>query len=213
MDKPKVVTCLPPPLDFQRIHIFSNRLVPTEVELVHAPLDASEEKVHQAVSNSTVILSEPVRHFNRKVLETARGVKLLQTISVGYDFIDMEAANELNIPIANNPGWSSTSVAEHTLMFMLVLLKKGLRLHQIGNQKQWTIKEKQGFWDHVWELKGKTLGILGLGDIGREVARLARVFGPEILYSKRTRLSGEEEEELGIEFCSLDDLLVRSRAQ
>jgi lactate dehydrogenase-like 2-hydroxyacid dehydrogenase len=129
---------------------------------------------------------------------------------VGYDFVDLDAATELKIPVANNPGWSSTSVAEHTLMFMLFLLKKGFRQHQMGNKKQWTITEKQGFWDQVWELRGKTLGILGLGNIGKEVARLARVFGPKIIYSKRTRLSDEVEEALGLEFCSLDDLLAKS---
>jgi phosphoglycerate dehydrogenase-like enzyme len=53
-------------------------------------------------------------------------------------------------------------------------LKKGLRLNQMGNQRQWTISEKQGFWDQVLELKDKTVGILGLGTIGKEVARLAR---------------------------------------
>jgi phosphoglycerate dehydrogenase-like enzyme len=210
MNKPKVVTFLPPPLEFQLTHTFSNRLAPSKVDVVHVPIDASEEEVRQAVTNATILLSPPVRNFGRKILEAANGVKLIQTISVGYDFIDMEAANELRIPVSNNPGWSSTSVAEHTLMFMLVLLKKGLRLHQMGNQDQWTIKEKQGFWDQVLELKGKTLGILGLGDIGKEVARLARVFGPEILYSKRTRLSEEVEQELGVEFCLLDDLLARS---
>ena len=210
MDKPKVVTFLPPPLDFQITHIFSNRIDPSDVDIVHVPINASEDEACQAVANATVILSPPVRHFNRRILEAAKGVKLIQTISVGYDFIDMEAAKELNIPVANNPGWSSTSVAEHTLMFMLVLLKKGLRLHQMGNQKQWTVSEKQGFWHQVWELKGKTLGILGLGNIGKEVARLASVFRPVIIYCKRTRLSEEEEEELGVEYCSLDDLLARS---
>jgi len=80
----------------------------------------------------------------------------------------------------------------------------------MGNTKQWTLSEKQGFWDQVWELRGKTLGILGLGSIGKEVAKLARVFGPEIIYFKRTRLLEEEEEALGVEYCSLDDLLVRS---
>jgi lactate dehydrogenase-like 2-hydroxyacid dehydrogenase len=210
LSKQKVVTFLPPPLDFQRTHIFSNRLDSPDVELVHVPVDASEEEACQKVSNATVLLSPPIRHFNRRLIEAAKGAKLIQTISVGYDFVDLEAANEFKIPVANNPGWSSTSVAEHTMMFMLILLKKGLRLHDMGNKEQWTISEKQGFWNQVRELKGKTLGILGFGDIGKEVARLARVFGPEILYCKRNRLSDKMEEELSVEYCSLDELLARS---
>lgn len=198
------------PIDFQLTHVFSNRIDPSDVDIVQVPTKASEDEVCQTVTGATVILLPPIRHINRKMLEAARGVKLIQIISVGYDFIDLEAATELKIPVANNPGYSTTSVAEHTLMFILVLLKKGLRLHQMGNTKKWTISEKQGFWDQVWELKGKTLGILGLGNIGKEVARLAKVFGPDILYFKRTRLSEREEEELGVEYCSLDDLLARS---
>ncbi len=210
MNRPKLVSFLPPPIDFQITHIFSNRIDPSQVEIVHVPRNASEEEICRAVAGTTVILATPVHRLNRKILEAAKGVKHLQTISVGYDYIDMEAAKDLKIPIANNPGWSSTSVAEHTLMFMLMLLKKGLHLHQMGNKSQWTLSEKQGFWDQVWELRGKTLGILGLGSIGKEVARLASVFGPKIIYCKRTRLSEEEEEELGVEYCSFDDLLSRS---
>jgi len=210
MNKPKVVTFLPAPLDFQLSHIFSNRLDPSIVDLVQVTRDSSEDEACQTVVGASVILLPPIRHINRKILKAAKGVKLIQVISVGYDFIDMEAATELQIPVANNPGYATSSVAEHTLMFMLMLLKKGLRLHEMGNTKQWTLSEKQGFWDQVWELRGKTLGILGLGSIGKEVAKLARVFGPEIIYFKRTRLLEEEEKALGVEYCSLDDLLVRS---
>jgi lactate dehydrogenase-like 2-hydroxyacid dehydrogenase len=207
MYKPKLVSFMPQPLNVQITHIFSNRINPSKVDIVPIPRNASEDEASQAVKGATVILSPPIRHFNRKLLQAAKGVQLIQAISVGYDFIDMEAARELKIPVANNPGWSATSVAEHTLMFMLVLLKKGLRLNQMGNKKQRTISEIHGFWSQVWELKGKTLGILGLGSIGKEVARLSRAFGPELLYCKRSRLTEKEEEELGVEYCSLDELL------
>ena len=106
---------MPPPLDFQISQIFSNRIDPSKVEIVHVPGNSSEKEACQAVVNATIILSPPVRQFNRKLLKAAEGVKLIQTISVGYDFIDMEAAEELGIPVAHNPGWSSTSVAEHTM--------------------------------------------------------------------------------------------------
>jgi phosphoglycerate dehydrogenase-like enzyme len=210
LNRPKVVTFLPPPLEFQKEHIFSNRFDPSKVDLVHVPRDASEEEACKIVSGATVILAPPIRRFNRRLMQAAKGVKLLQAISVGYDFIDLEAAEEFSIPVANNPGYSTTSVAEHTMMFMLVLLKKGLRQNEMGSNDHWKISEKFGFWNQVWELKGKTLGILGFGNIGKEVARLASVFGPEILYCKRNRLSEAEEEKLGVEYCSLDDLLSRS---
>ncbi len=62
-------------------------------------------------------------------------------------------------------------------MFMLVLLKKALKAHEPGTRKNRTINEVFGIWDSVWEL-GKTLGILGRGNIGKEVAKLAKAFAP-----------------------------------
>jgi phosphoglycerate dehydrogenase-like enzyme len=95
-------------------------------------------------------------------------------------------------------------------MFMLLLLKKALKAHELGTRNKRTMKEIFGIWDNVWELRGKTLGILGLGNIGKEVARLSKAFGPKILYHKRSRLTEEEETRLGVEYCSLKDLLSRS---
>ena len=210
MDKPKLVTFLPMPIEYQLSHMFSNRIDPSKVDVVHIPMNTSDDEACKALSDATVIMCPPIRPINRKLLEASKGVQLFQVVSVGYDFIDLEAANEFKIPVANTPGYSTTSVAEHTLMFTLVLLKKGLHLHKIGNKKQRKDSEVLGFWDQVWELRDKTLGILGLGSIGKEVARLAKVFGPEIIYYKRNRLSEEEEEKLGISYCSFDELLSKS---
>ena len=104
MNKPKVVTFLPAPLDFQLSHIFSNRLNPSIIDLVQVTRDSSEDEACQTVVGASVILLPPIRHINRKILKAAKGVKLIQVISVGYDFIDIEAATELQIPVANNPG-------------------------------------------------------------------------------------------------------------
>jgi lactate dehydrogenase-like 2-hydroxyacid dehydrogenase len=161
-----------------------------EVKVIRKKL--TEEETCEVVQETTLILTYPGGpHLTRKTLEAAHDVKLIQFISVGYDNIDLEAATELEIPVANNPGWASTAVAEHTIMLMLMVLKKA--------------RERE-----LHELRGKTLGILGLGSIGKEIARLVNAFGVTILYNNRNRLSEEEEAELDVTYRSFAELLEES---
>lgn len=81
-------------------------------------------------------------------------------------------------------------------MMILVLLKNAFYAHHATPQGRW-IKRELGI-EQVLEFRGKTLGILGLGAIGTEVAKRARAFGPRIIYNKRNRLTKAEEEELGV---------------
>jgi len=91
----------------------------------------------------------------------------------------------------------------------LALLRKLPRLHKETSNCNW-LQVQCVSEGSVWELEGRTLGILGFGLIGRELAKRARVFEPRILYNKRCRLTEAEEKELGIEFSSFDDILSRS---
>jgi len=178
------------------------------VDLDILPGDASEDQVCEAVADATVIFGDG-RHFThitRRVIEAAPKLKLIQTLSVGYDEIDLKAADDLGIPVANTQGSNAPSVAEHAIMFMLVLLKKGLLSHEATLRGEWPQMDL-AVSGKVLELGGKTLGILGLGAIGTEVAKRARVFGPRIIYNKRSRLPEEEEKRLGVEYADFDELL------
>jgi lactate dehydrogenase-like 2-hydroxyacid dehydrogenase len=173
--------------------------------------NTSEDKACEIVRDADIIVAFPGSPIiTRRVLEAAEKVKLVQASSVGYDFIDHEAATELGIPVANNPGWNSTSVAEHTIMLILMTLKRALYAHTKGQKEGFSMPEIQRLWSQVWELRGKTLGIIGLGETGKEVTKLARAFGPKMIYYKRNRLSPQEEEELGVEYRDFDDLIEES---
>jgi lactate dehydrogenase-like 2-hydroxyacid dehydrogenase len=184
-----------------------------DLQIVHGGLrvNTSEDTACEAVKDADIIVAFPGSPFiTRKVLEAAKKVKLVQASSVGYDFIDVNAATKLGIPVANNPGWNSTSVAEHTIMLILMTLKRAIFSHTKARTKGFSMPEIQSLWDQVWELRGKTLGIIGLGGTGMEVAKLARAFGPRIIYYKRNRLSDEEEKELGVEYRTFNDLIEES---
>jgi glyoxylate reductase len=135
-------------------------------------------------------------------------VRLLQQPSTGYDHIDVEACREAGVPVANAGGANAVSVAEYTIMVALALLKRLMEAHERtrrGEWPQWELMEKG-----TYDLEGKTWGIIGLGRIGREVAKRLKPFGVKVLYYDVRRLSPEEERELGVEYRSLPRLLRES---
>ena len=211
MGKPKIVSFVRYPVD-RFINTFSHRIDPSKVEFVVVPPALTEDEVCKVVEGATILLKGPGKPFlSRRMLEAARAVKLVQFGSVGYEAIDLEAANDLMIPVANNPGWNAISVAEHAVMSMLVLLKKAFYAHHAITQGRWVHGEIAPSGNRqVFELHGKTVGILGLGSIGTEVAKRVRVFGAHVFYNKRNRLSKAEEDERGVEYCTFEQLLEHS---
>ena len=90
-----------------------------------SPRGRNRVKVYEAIAGATAILIAPVGpYLSRRTLEAAQGVMLVQFLSVGYEKIDMDAATELGVPVANNAGFNAVAVAEHALMTIQVLLKR-----------------------------------------------------------------------------------------
>jgi phosphoglycerate dehydrogenase-like enzyme len=129
----------------------------------------------------------------------------VQLISAGYDRLDVAAAKRAGVPIANNGGSNSVAVAEHTLMLMLAVYRKLSWHHANVVTGKWRVGD---FASHrLYELEGKTLGIVGLGTIGKKVARRAAAFGMRILYYDIARLAEDAEDALGVRFVLLPELL------
>jgi lactate dehydrogenase-like 2-hydroxyacid dehydrogenase len=192
--------------------LFKDKFEPLTIVRAGIRGEISEEDACEAVRDATVIIAFPLSPFlSRKILEAAKHVKLVQNCGVGYDNIDIIAANDLGIPVANNPGWNSTSVAEHTIMLMLMTLKKTIYAHNKTVGEGWNVRTRvPELLDRTLELKDKTVGLIGMGAIGSEVARLANAFGAHIVYYKRNRFAEETEKTLGVEYRSFRDLLAKS---
>lgn len=203
MSKSKIILFNGPPREYI-ISNLSSQIDPSKFE-VKKP---SEEEACEAVKDATLIIAFPGKiYLDKRILDAAPNVKLIQFFSVGYDNIDLRAATELRIPVANNPGWPSISVAEHTIMLILMTLKQAMYMYTKTVQDAWKDGER---YPKRYELKGKTLGLLGLGSIGQEVARMATVFGVKKIYHKRNRLFESEEASLGVNYRSFDALLEES---
>lgn len=133
-------------------------------------------------------------------------LRFLQQPSVGYQHIDLEACRRHGVQVANTPGVNSGAVAEHTVMVALALLRRLALANQWTHEGRWSQREL--IWEHgMFELAGKTFGIVGLGSVGREVARRLAAFDVSMLYFDAVRATPEVEGALKIAYKPLDHLL------
>jgi phosphoglycerate dehydrogenase-like enzyme len=135
-------------------------------------------------------------------------LKLIQLISAGYDRLDVEAARKAGVPVANNGGANSVAVAEHTMMLMLAVYKRLAWQHNNVVVGKWRVGDLGE--QRVYELAGKTLGIVGLGTIGKKVARRAPGFDMQVQYYDVVRLTEDQEDALGVRFTLFPELLRTS---
>jgi phosphoglycerate dehydrogenase-like enzyme len=180
-----------------------------EIEIL-AVFGLPKEEIKKALEKADVVIGDYTfqMKIDRELCEAMKKVRLIQQPSTGYDHIDVEACAKRGIPVANAGGANSVSVAEYTIMAALVLLKRLIYANEAtakGEWPQWKLMDMG-----TYDLYGKTWGIIGLGRIGREVAKRARVFGARVLYYDIRRLPKEEEEKLGVEFARLPKLLRSS---
>jgi D-3-phosphoglycerate dehydrogenase len=142
-----------------------------------------------------------------QVLSAAKKLKLLHKWGVGIDNLDVEAARALGIGVARTTGSNAIPVAEFTLGLMLSALRCISHSHARLKQGEWIGGRLPG---EAYMLSGKTVGLVGFGAIGQNVARLLKSFGCTILYSKRQPLSGQEEAALGVRHATLAEILAQS---
>lgn len=131
------------------------------------------------------------------VLSYARHLKIIQRTGVGTEMLDVEAIKRHGIPVYVNAGVNAQSVAEHTLTLMLACLK---RLPQINQQTHQGVWKKQQVGVTTRELKGKTVALVGMGNIGRLVAGMLQPFGAKVIYTDVVRQPGETEKRLGLTY-------------
>lgn len=166
---------------------------------------ASENEFDRLADVEYVILRALA--MNRATIEAMPRLKLIQRWGVGFDKVDIAAAGERGIPVAIAPGANSAPVSELVLLLMLALYRNLVKLHNGMVQGRW---EKEKFIDNSFMIKGKTVGLIGCGAIGREVAKKVRAFGAEVVYYDVLRLSETMEQELGLTYCELDEVLAKA---
>lgn len=163
-------------------------------------LDESEMAEQIAGCDGAIVGTEPV---TARVIASAPRLRAISRLGVGVDNIDLEAATAAGVVVTVTAGANAVAVAELTLGLILALAR-GITRHDA--------RTSQGNWQREIgaEVAGRTLGIVGAGRIGRELAVRARALGMRLLYTDPRRLQAEEETGLGLSHLPLEDLLRAS---
>jgi phosphoglycerate dehydrogenase-like enzyme len=173
-----------------------------ELALVYA-----QSELEPVLGEARYVLCYPNVRMADAFYRAAPRLKLVQLLSAGYDAVDLEAARRAKVPVSNNGGANAVAVAEHALLLMLAASRKLIWQHANVASGRW---RGNGPAPRLYELYDKTLGIVGLGTIGKKVARLAQAFGMRVQYYDIARLSEDAEDALGVHFRLLRELMQSS---
>ncbi len=133
-------------------------------------------------------------------------LRLVQVLSAGYDRADLAAARRAGVPLCNNGGANSVAVSEHAALLMLAVSRQLIRQHANVVAGRW----RGNSTPRLHEVRGKVLGIIGMGTIGKKVARLAQAFGMPVHYYDINRLPEDQEDLLNVRFRLFRELLRTS---
>ena len=163
------------------------------------------ERVVERAKDAEILLVNKVK-LTREVLEQLPALRYVGVLATGYDNVDCAAAREKGVVVTNVPGYSTDSVAQLVFALLLELC------HQTGHHSdtvkagRWANQPYYCYWDSpLIELAGKTMGIFGLGKIGRRTAQIAQAFGMKVIACSRTK-----KDVPGVTWVGFDELLRES---
>ena len=184
----------------------ARELLPPGMELI--VVDPGKPEFYDKAAEADYYLGSPRTGIGNEFFRAAPKLKLVQLTSAGYDRVDLEAARKAKVPVANNGGANSIAVAEHAVMLMLAVYKKLVYHHLNVVSGTWRAADFAAV--RTYELEGKRLGIVGLGNIGKKVARRVQGFEMDVRYYDVVRLTADQEDALGVRFALFNELLRTS---
>ncbi|WP_024345811.1 2-hydroxyacid dehydrogenase [Lacrimispora indolis] len=167
--------------------------------------ETSEDKILERVDGFTIVVTKEMKVTGDIIRKFPHSVKMICEAGTGYNNIDLDAVREKGIILCNIPAYSSERVAHTAILMILNLassMQKQIRMLSEGNHDNF---HKHLMVDHV-ELNGKTLGVIGYGNIAKEIIKVAQAMGMKILVSTRTPRADEE----NIHFTTNEEVLMQS---
>src|ERR1700675_361404 len=215
-----MATEFPSPLLSANISTFSSPHNPMNI-LIAEPLAAAGIELFQSQPGWNTIVSNPKEYaqhlceadallvrsavqVSKEVLAKAPKLRVIGRAGVGVDNVDLDAATAAGVLVMNTPGGNAVSVAEHTLALMLAMARHIPQANASTRAGKWEKKKFMGS-----ELRGKTLGIVGLGSVGREVVKRARAFEMRIV-AHDPYVTSTIAHDLGVELLDLKQLYASS---
>ena len=138
------------------------------------------DELNQNINSYDGLIVRSATKVNKEVIENAKNLKVVGRAGAGVDNIDINAAKQKNIIVMNTPGGNTNATAEHTLALLLSLSRKISKADITTHKGEWAKKSLKGN-----EIKGKTIGIIGFGNVGKRFAQMCNALGLKVLiYSK-----------------------------
>src|SRR5207253_6636409 len=186
--------------------VVAEKISPSAVDLLREPRwtvvtpEQMDGTLSGQLESADALIVRSAVQVDGPLLANARKLRVVGRAGVGVDNIDLDAATRKGIAVMNTPGANAVAVAEHTLGLMLAMARHITRADALMHAGKWDKKSLQGT-----ELRGKTVGIVGLGRIGMEVARRVRSFGMEVM-AHDPFVSTTVAKEQGIQMAKLDEV-------
>src|ERR1051325_5582200 len=189
--------------------LIAEPLAPAGIELFQSQsawttVVSNPKEYQQHLADADALLVRSAVQVNAAVLEKAPRLRVIGRAGVGVDNVDLDAATEAGVLVMNTPGGNAISVAEHTLALMLAMAPHIPQANASTRAGKW---EKKKFLGN--ELRGKTLGVVGFGSIGREVVKRARAFEMRIL-AHDPYVTSKIAQDFGVELVDLPSLYAAS---
>jgi len=165
----------------------------------------SRERLFEKIADADGIQTASNDRVDEEFLAAARNVSIIANTAVGYNNIDLEACSKRKVIVTNTPGVLDQSVADFAIGLMIAACRRmgeAERYLRSGNWRSVYLKQMLGI-----DVNGATLGLIGFGRIGQEIAKRARGFSMRILYHSRNQVNANIERQLGAQFVNKDDLL------
>ncbi len=198
----KVVSTVPK----TRFEIFGVA-IPKEWETVFIDYTASDDEKIKACEGADFLFVGSTHEVSAEVIKKTKSLRMIHVEGVGFNKVDYETAKQEGIPVCNNRASNNSAVAEHTVGLIIAALRK----IPLGNielyNRDYSEVQSEFRQKGIHELSAMHVGVIGMGEIGKETARMLGVFGCKISYYDAYRPTTEREKELNIEFMELDNII------
>jgi len=166
--------------------------------VVSSDKEGPDSVFEKEIKDAEILITTPFHpgYLTKEILATAKNLKLAVTAGVGSDHVDLNAANEHNVTVAEVSGSNVVSVAEHVIMTMLILVRNFVPAHEMIERGDWMVSD---IARNAYDIEGKTIGTIGAGRIGYRVLQRLKPFNAkELIYYDYNALPEAAEKEVGV---------------
>ena len=180
-----------------------------QVEIHTGKIPIPQKTLKSKIKEVDGLICFPYDKIDKEIIQSAKNLKVISTYSVGYDHIDTQFAKENKIRVGYTPEVLTDATANMAFALLLDSLRRISEGDRIIRKGKW--KQIYGAYDYVGlDLQSKTLGIIGLGRIGKILAKRAKAFDMKIIYHNRKQIMKTQEKKLGVKYTTFDKLITQS---